>query len=62
MDSTQERQDLEITALRSIYEENFFETPPPKAWKVRGFGVAMEVSGPEEHQRAQHGCQNLPSG
>ncbi|KAG6906507.1 hypothetical protein DXG01_013561 [Tephrocybe rancida] len=32
--STQERQDSEITALKSIYEENFFETPPPKAWKT----------------------------
>ncbi|RDB27411.1 eIF-2-alpha kinase GCN2 [Hypsizygus marmoreus] len=33
MDSERERQELEITALKSIYEENFFETPPPKAWK-----------------------------
>ncbi|KAG6890525.1 hypothetical protein C0995_007725 [Termitomyces sp. Mi166 len=31
---TRERQELEITALKSIYEENFFETPPPKAWKT----------------------------
>ncbi|KAG6856809.1 hypothetical protein H0H87_000506 [Tephrocybe sp. NHM501043] len=31
--TTQERQDLEITALKSIYEDNFIETPPPKAWK-----------------------------
>ncbi|KAG6898698.1 hypothetical protein C0993_005051 [Termitomyces sp. T159_Od127] len=31
--ATRERQELEITALKSIYEENFFETPPPKAWK-----------------------------
>ncbi|KAG5641706.1 hypothetical protein DXG03_004410 [Asterophora parasitica] len=28
-----ERQELEITALKSIYEDNFIETPPPKAWK-----------------------------
>ncbi|KAG6864912.1 hypothetical protein C0991_006441 [Blastosporella zonata] len=32
--ATQERQDQEITALKSIYEEDFFETPPPKAWKA----------------------------
>ncbi|KAF5376991.1 hypothetical protein D9615_007308 [Tricholomella constricta] len=31
--TTQERQELEITALKSIYEGNFIETPPPKAWK-----------------------------
>lgn len=29
----QERQQLEITALKAIYEDTFFETPPPKAWK-----------------------------
>ncbi|KAG5719281.1 Serine/threonine-protein kinase gcn2 [Termitomyces sp. T112] len=31
--TTRERQELEITALKSIYEENFLEMPPPKAWK-----------------------------
>ena len=34
MDTAKERQDLEITALKSIYEGDFFDTPPPKAWKV----------------------------
>ncbi|KAF9457367.1 kinase-like domain-containing protein [Collybia nuda] len=33
MDSAEELQNLEITALRSIYAEDFIETPPPKAWK-----------------------------
>jgi hypothetical protein len=34
MDSTAELQQLEITALQSIYAEDFVECPPPKAWKV----------------------------
>jgi translation initiation factor 2-alpha kinase 4 len=34
METTEELQQLEITALRSIYAEDFVETPPPKAWKV----------------------------
>ncbi|KAL4251194.1 non-specific serine/threonine protein kinase [Abortiporus biennis] len=33
MDSPEDRQQLEITALKSIYDENFIEVPPPKAWK-----------------------------
>lgn len=33
MDSTEELQQLEITALQSIYAEDFVECPPPKAWK-----------------------------
>ena len=34
MASTEELQQLEITALRSIYDEDFIDCPPPKAWKV----------------------------
>jgi translation initiation factor 2-alpha kinase 4 len=34
MASTDDPQTLEITALRSIYAEDFIECPPPKAWKV----------------------------
>ena len=34
MASPEEFQQLEITALRSIYDEDFIECPPPKAWKV----------------------------
>ncbi|KAJ3566582.1 hypothetical protein NP233_g6910 [Leucocoprinus birnbaumii] len=33
MDSTEELQQSEITALQSIYAEDFIECPPPKAWK-----------------------------
>ncbi|KZT06721.1 Serine/threonine-protein kinase [Laetiporus sulphureus 93-53] len=33
MESTDERQELEITALKSIYAEDFVECPPPKVWK-----------------------------
>jgi len=35
METTEELQQLEITALKSIYDTDFFEPPPPKAWKVR---------------------------
>lgn len=35
METTKELQQLEITALKSIYDQDFFEPPPPKAWKVR---------------------------
>ena len=34
METTEELQQLEITALKSIYDQDFFEPPPPKAWKV----------------------------
>lgn len=33
MDSSEELQQLEITALKSIYGNDFIECPPPKAWK-----------------------------
>ncbi|KAH6903402.1 other/PEK/GCN2 protein kinase [Coprinopsis sp. MPI-PUGE-AT-0042] len=33
MDSTEELQELEITALKSIFGNDFVECPPPKAWK-----------------------------
>ncbi|KAG1764160.1 kinase-like domain-containing protein [Suillus placidus] len=33
METTEELQRLEITALKSIYDTDFFEPPPPKAWK-----------------------------
>ncbi|KAJ7668466.1 kinase-like domain-containing protein [Mycena polygramma] len=35
MESSEELQQLELTALKSIYAEDFIETPPPKAWKAR---------------------------
>ncbi|KAI9461114.1 hypothetical protein HD554DRAFT_2206776 [Boletus coccyginus] len=34
METTEELQQLEITALKSIYDQDFFEPPPPKAWKT----------------------------
>jgi translation initiation factor 2-alpha kinase 4 len=34
METTEELQQLEITALKSIYDQDFFEPPPPKAWKA----------------------------
>lgn len=36
MDTTEELQQLEITALRSIYAEDFIDCPPPKVWKGAG--------------------------
>lgn len=35
MESCEELQQQELTALKSIYADDFTETPPPKAWKVR---------------------------
>jgi eukaryotic translation initiation factor 2-alpha kinase 4 len=35
MDSPEDLQRQEITVLRSIYDEDFLESPPPKVWKVR---------------------------
>ncbi|KAF9218926.1 Serine/threonine-protein kinase [Gyrodon lividus] len=34
METTEELQQLEITALKSIYDQDFFEPPPPKVWKA----------------------------
>ncbi|EGN94241.1 hypothetical protein SERLA73DRAFT_126224 [Serpula lacrymans var. lacrymans S7.3] len=34
METTEELQQLEITALKSIYDCDFLEPPPPKAWKA----------------------------
>jgi hypothetical protein len=35
METNEERQREEITVLQSIYDHDFQECPPPKAWKVR---------------------------
>ena len=37
MDSAEELQQLEITALRSIYDKDFILCPPPTVWKVTFF-------------------------
>ncbi|KAI5992946.1 kinase-like domain-containing protein [Pisolithus albus] len=34
METPEELQQLEITALKSIYDQDFFEPPPPRAWKA----------------------------
>lgn len=34
MDSAEELQQLEITALQSIYAQDFIDCPPPTVWKV----------------------------
>ncbi|EIW85919.1 hypothetical protein CONPUDRAFT_114006 [Coniophora puteana RWD-64-598 SS2] len=36
METTEELQQLEITALKSIYDQDFIDPPAPKAWKVCG--------------------------
>ncbi|KAF8677870.1 hypothetical protein AX14_004754, partial [Amanita brunnescens Koide BX004] len=33
MESAEELQQLEITALRSIYADDFIDCPPPTVWK-----------------------------
>jgi hypothetical protein len=43
MDSTEYAQQQEMTALQSIYGDDFIEVPPPKAWKV---SAASGAAGP----------------
>lgn len=40
-ESPQDRQKQEITALQSIYDQDFLESLPPKVWKVRGYLVYL---------------------
>jgi hypothetical protein len=40
MNVAADRQEEEITALKSIYDDDFMEGPPPKAWKVRMFSFS----------------------
>ncbi|KAJ3517042.1 hypothetical protein NLJ89_g752 [Agrocybe chaxingu] len=49
MDPTEDPQLLEITALQSIYAEDFIECPPPKAWKgaARLHEFIIRVAHPE---------------
>ncbi|KAG6888788.1 hypothetical protein C0992_007518 [Termitomyces sp. T32_za158] len=60
--TTRERQELEITALKSIYEENFFETPPPKAWKgaLRLPEFVIRVTHPSHDKISFHLNVKLP--
>jgi len=47
MDPTEESQTLEITALQSIYPDEFIQVPPPKAWKVHTLFLDFQKSGSE---------------
>ena len=40
MESAEELQQQEVTVLKSIYGDDFKESPPPKAWKVRKLPIA----------------------
>ncbi|KAG9310494.1 hypothetical protein JVU11DRAFT_9640, partial [Chiua virens] len=42
METTEELQQLEITALKSIYDQDFFEPPPPKVWKVCQYPISFD--------------------
>ncbi|KAF8170288.1 kinase-like domain-containing protein [Mycena galopus ATCC 62051] len=60
MESSEELQQLELTALKSIYAEDFIETPPPKAWKgaPRLHEFTIRVPHPDE-AHASKICFNL---
>lgn len=51
METNEELQQLEITALKSIYDQDFFEPPPPKAWKsaVRLLEFIIKVVHPDPY-------------
>ncbi|TFY73054.1 hypothetical protein EWM64_g10958, partial [Hericium alpestre] len=51
-ESSHERQQLEITALKSIYADDFLECPPPKAWK--GAAKLQEFIIRVAHPDAEH--------
>jgi len=48
MESTGELQQQEITALKSIYGDDFQEAPAPKAWRVRLASFSPRVYRAEE--------------
>ncbi|KAF8186819.1 hypothetical protein BJ912DRAFT_1022739 [Pholiota molesta] len=55
MDSTEYAQQQEMTALQSIYGDDFIEVPPPKAWKgaARLHEFIVRVSHPEPEHAAR---------
>ena len=61
METTEELQQNEITAVKSIYAEDYIETPPPKAWKVHHNPLSSKVVADLHYHRAQHDLQNLLS-
>ncbi|KII86233.1 hypothetical protein PLICRDRAFT_114396 [Plicaturopsis crispa FD-325 SS-3] len=56
MESTEEQQQSEITVLKSIYDGDFIECPPPKAWKgaSRLPEFIIKVSRPDAPQISFH--------
>jgi translation initiation factor 2-alpha kinase 4 len=48
METTEELQQLEITALKSIYDQDFFEPPPPKVWKVSLYRLTIRYGSVSE--------------
>ena len=52
MESTEELQQQEITALKSIYGDDFQAVPAPKAWKVSLVFLSPR-SRPAERNRTQ---------
>lgn len=58
MESTEELQQQEITALKSIYGDDFQEAPAPRAWKVcRPFTATFSST---HTNRARIGCFKAP--
>lgn len=60
-DPPENRQQEEITALKSIYADDFIDCPPPKAWKVRRLVVGRAYNLLTLH-REHHDCPSLSSG
>ena len=56
MESTEELQQQEITALKSIYGDDFQEVPAPKAWKVRSAFLSLRS------RRAERACPSQGAG
>ncbi|KAJ7596327.1 kinase-like domain-containing protein [Mycena floridula] len=57
MESTEDLQKLELTALKSIFAEDFIETPPPKAWKAAARLPEFEIK--VHHPASSKVCFNL---
>lgn len=58
MESNEQQQISEIEVLKSIYYDAFFESPPPKAWKVLSWFLVQE---PQAYfDRSIKGAARLP--
>ena len=42
MEANEQQQNSEIAVLKSIYYDAFFESPPPRAWKVLSWSLVQE--------------------